>query len=70
MEATPPSIGLYSKVPNQECIMERLVLVFSLLDQNASEWHFLRCVDFFLVYCGSAIFTPTYNEDITDKEKI
>ena len=45
MEVTPPLIGLPSKVPNREFIMERLVLAFSLLDQNASGWRSLRYVD-------------------------
>ena len=31
---TPPSIGLHSKVPNQEFITERQVLVFLQLGQN------------------------------------
>ena len=39
---TPPSIGLHSKVPNQEFIMERQVLVFLQLEQNAIGWLFLR----------------------------
>ena len=32
---TPPSIGLHSKVPNQESITERLILAFLQLGQNA-----------------------------------
>ena len=39
---TPPLIGLHSKVPNQEFITERQVLVFLQLEQNAIGWLFLR----------------------------
>ena len=39
---TPPSIGLHSKVPNQEFFTERQVLAFLQLGQNAITWLFLR----------------------------
>ena len=42
LEVTPPSIGLHSKVRNQEFITEKSVLACLLLAQNAASWHFLR----------------------------
>lgn len=42
LDRTPTSIGLLSKVPNQEFIMKRQVLALLPLEYNAVGWFFLR----------------------------